>query len=122
MKMYKRIKRVHSLLRSNKFSDLVVRRILCKVLISPKYIISKRKMGGSYLGYPLTQPHSIAVTALRNYVKYNTNHIGIFTNKDSLNLSRNLEKDYIKAIGELLGADQIDGYVSSGGTESNLFG
>lgn len=84
---------------------------------------SPRAKGGFFMGYPHTQPLKIATQAMHNYLKYNSNHVGMVSaSQHPLTKSRELEKEAIKMLGDLFGADDVDGYINSGSTEGNIFG
>jgi tyrosine decarboxylase/aspartate 1-decarboxylase len=84
---------------------------------------SPRTKGGFFMGYPHTQPLKIATQAMHNYLKYNSNHVGMVSaSEQPLTKSRELEKEAIKMLGNLFGADDVDGYINSGSTEGNIFG
>ncbi len=96
--------------------------LINKQLLSGRTCLT-RERGGAFLGFPHTSPHPIAIKAYKSYLKYNTNHVGIFTNTtDSLNPSRNMEKSFIEMLGDLYGDANVDGYITSGGTEGNIMG
>mgnify|MGYP000075562783 FL=1 len=76
-----------------------------------------------FLGYPQSTPHPLGVEILAKYIQYNENHVGTFTNKNmQLNMTRQLEKELIEMMGQLYGDEDVDGYVTSGGTEGNIMG
>lgn len=76
-----------------------------------------------FLGYPQSMPHPLGVEIFTEYLSYNENHVGVFTNTDKVqNISRQLEKELIEMMGQLYGDINIDGYVTSGGTEGNIMG
>lgn len=82
---------------------------------------SSRSKGGTYIGYPQTQPHEVAIRAYEKYLAYNSNHVGVFTEDGVPNSkTRIFEQRTIQMLGNLYGCDDVDGYVSSGGTESNI--
>ncbi len=84
---------------------------------------SNREIGGNYIGYPHTTPLPIAIKAYKNFIRYNSNLVGTSTRiEGNVTYTRKLETDVIKMFGELYGDDNVDGYVSSGGTEGNIFG
>ncbi len=79
--------------------------------------------GRVFLGYPQTTPHPIAIETYKNYLEYNDNHVGTFSNNDAdLNITRRMEKQFIEMLGDLYGDIEVDGYVTSGGTEGNIMG
>ncbi|ACL75401.1 aminotransferase class I/II-fold pyridoxal phosphate-dependent enzyme [Ruminiclostridium cellulolyticum] len=79
--------------------------------------------GKVFLGYPQTTPHPIAIKTYKNYLQYNDNHVGTFSNNNTdLNISRKMEKQFIEMLGDLYGDIEADGYVTSGGTEGNIMG
>lgn len=85
--------------------------------------VSSRRAGGTFLGYPQTTPHYIAVKAYNKYLKYNTNQIGVFTNtSNEKSKTRRMEAEVIKMLGSLYGLPEVDGYITSGGTEGNIMG
>lgn len=76
-----------------------------------------------FLGYPQTTPHPIAIETYINYIKYNENQVGLFSNSTAkLNMTRDCEKRLIEMLGNLYGDATVDGYVTSGGTEGNIMG
>ncbi|WP_181899143.1 pyridoxal-dependent decarboxylase [Lachnotalea glycerini] len=85
------------------------------------YINSEEK--SVFLGYPQTIPHPIALETYKNYLEYNENHVGVFSNVfTQLDQTRKMEKELIEMLGDLYGDDTVDGYVTSGGTEGNIMG
>lgn len=84
---------------------------------------SSRSEGGSFMGYPQTTPHSIAIEAYEKYLPYNTNQIGVFSNPDHLgSKTRRMEYEILQMLGGLYGIINPDGYITSGGTEGNIVG
>lgn len=84
---------------------------------------SSRSKGGSFMGYPQTTPHPIAIASYEKYLPYNTNQIGVFSNCDHLgSKTRRMEYEILQMLGSLYGITNPDGYITSGGTEGNIVG
>lgn len=84
---------------------------------------SSRNQGGTFMGYPQTTPHAVAIEAYLSYMEYNTNHVGVFTNSNrQLTASQKMESEVIAMLGDLYGLNEADGYITSGGTEGNILG
>ncbi len=61
-----------------------------------------------------TEPHPIAMAAILKFLKLNRNNIGTHTrasNNEVWGLG-NLEKEAIFMIGDLMGSNKIDGYIT----------
>ncbi|GAB4506896.1 MAG: hypothetical protein Fur0017_31490 [Anaerolineales bacterium] len=91
------------------------------------------------LGFPGTYPHELALKTFAIFSELNPNNIGTHTHLDkSVKPERGgerkafygvnqLERQVIYMLGDLLGVKNpveknIDGYITSGGTEANLMG
>lgn len=76
------------------------------------------------LGFAMTKPHPISLKVLQQFQKKNNNNVGVHSMSQLRTLSgtRALENDIIKALGDLLNDKDIDGYITSGGTEGNITG
>lgn len=61
-----------------------------------------------------TQPHPIAVRAHNLFLETNLGDPGLFPGVTEI------EQRVVKMMGELLGCPDVEGYVSTGGTESNI--
>jgi tyrosine decarboxylase/aspartate 1-decarboxylase len=61
-----------------------------------------------------TQPHPIAVRAHNLFLETNLGDPGLFPGVAEI------EQKVVKMMGELLGCSDVEGYVSTGGTESNI--
>lgn len=61
-----------------------------------------------------TRPHPIAVKAHMQFIASNLGDIGLFSG------TRELEKKVIRIMGELMGDPNACGYITTGGTESNI--
>ena len=88
-----------------------------------KTILNQRKICNN-LGSLYTSPHSIAVKTWKKLIRLNPNNLGNWstTNKVRWDAS-DLEREVIHKTIDLLGGttSQLEGYVTSGGTESNIF-
>lgn len=75
------------------------------------------------LGFPMTQPHPLALEALAMYQPANPNNVGIHM-RDGLQRggSRRLECEVLSQLASLLHGSNVTGYLTSGGTEGNLYG
>ncbi len=79
------------------------------------------------MGFPGTKPLPIGVEAYTMFMREHPNNICTHTSEESekgFGGSQELERRAIYMMGELMGAtaDKIHGYISSGGTESNIMG
>lgn len=84
---------------------------------------SIREKGGSFLGYPHTTPLPIGIRAYKNFIRYNSNHVGTLTRLEcGMTYTRQMEVEVIQMLGELYGDNNVDGYMTSGGTEGNIYG
>src|SRR5659263_599741 len=61
-----------------------------------------------------TQPHPIAVKAHMQFIESNMGDFGLFQGR------KELEEKVIKMMGGMLGDDNACGYITTGGTESNI--
>lgn len=61
-----------------------------------------------------TRPHPIAVKAHMQFISSNMGDFGLFTG------TRELEESVIKMMGDMLGDQNACGYITTGGTESNI--
>lgn len=75
------------------------------------------------LGSLWTLPHSVAVKAYQSFLKYNPNHLGNWSHKESSRGTERLEYEVIQKMINLYHAskEEIEGYTTSGGTEGNIF-
>lgn len=76
------------------------------------------------LGWLYTLPHPVAVNAYKYFLDQNPNHLGSWTTKESRPFATQvLEREAIWKMIDLYHADKnkIEGYITSGGTESNIF-
>ena len=71
-----------------------------------------------------TNPHPIAIEAIKKFLEINPNNIGTHTrvNPENLGVIARIEKEVILMLGELMGSTDIDGYITQGGTEGNIMG
>ncbi len=106
-----------------KFPEEGVSREELERYINPGDNYSPRAGEGVFLGYPQSAPHPIAAEVYKNYVPFNENHVGMFSNcTTNMNITRTMEKQLIEMLGGLYGNPTVDGYVTSGGTEGNIMG
>lgn len=83
---------------------------------------------GTLLGYPGSTPLKESIQAINKFLLLNPNNIGTHTRGNSevgFRGIQELEAEAIAMIGGLFGGDeknQVDGYISSGGTEGNVMG
>jgi tyrosine decarboxylase/aspartate 1-decarboxylase len=61
-----------------------------------------------------TRPHPIAVKAHMQFIKSNLGDFGLFTG------TREIEQEVVRMMGSLMGAPHACGYITTGGTESNI--
>src|SRR5574340_1463484 len=61
-----------------------------------------------------TRPHPVAVKAHMQFIESNLGDFGLFSG------TKELEEIVIKTMGDLLGDSNACGYVTTGGTESNI--
>lgn len=76
-------------------------------------------------GFPTPRPHPVAVEAYSLALGYQSNISGMHLedlSKRHVNQFKNLEKEALTEIGEYLGDRNVEGYITSGGTEGNLMG
>ena len=71
-----------------------------------------------------TNPHPIAIEAVKKFLEINPNNIGTHTrvNPENLGVIARIEKEVILMLGELMASTDIDGYITQGGTEGNIMG
>ncbi len=69
---------------------------------------------GRILGSMCTCPHEIGVEAYYMFLESNLGDSGLFKG------TRNMEKEVIRMLGELLGKEDICGHIITGGTEANI--
>lgn len=82
------------------------------------------------LGFPGTTPIPISTEVYSEYLSHHANNIGMHTNRRNGNSelgfggSQEIERQVIEMVADLFGAspEEIDGYISSGGTEANIVG
>lgn len=75
---------------------------------------------GFRLGFPQTKPHKSALIGFKKLLEANSNNIG--DNNDDVDLvgTRAMEYEVIRSSAELFGDKNAKGYISTGGTESNI--
>lgn len=75
------------------------------------------------LGAMYTLPHKTAVEAYAKILKFNPNHLGNWSDKPAALETQKIEHEVIRKMVHLYGAarEGIEGYMTSGGTEGNLF-
>lgn len=69
---------------------------------------------GHILSSMCTYPHEIAVYAHRMFLESNAGNYGLFPG------TKDMEEEVIQMLGALLGNENASGYLSTGGTESNI--
>jgi tyrosine decarboxylase/aspartate 1-decarboxylase len=78
------------------------------------------------IGFPGTRVDPVAVKAVKMFIGFHPNNICTHTdNQESergFQGTQRLEKDFIFSLGNLLGSNRVDGYITPGGTESNIMG
>ncbi len=98
---------------------LIIKSYLNKV---KKILLSDRKKWN--LGWLLTPPNPLAIWTYRFFVDVNPNHLGNWsTQPNAHGGTQKLEQENIQALIDLYHADKshLEGYITSGGTEGNLF-
>jgi len=84
----------------------------------------EKKKRGFQFGKPTPIPYSTSLEALNMFSPINPNNIGLHTRKykKKLGLFQRYEREVISMIASLNGASlkEIDGYITSGGTEGNI--
>lgn len=77
----------------------------------------------SSYAYLLGKPHRDVLNIYNRFIKYNPNHLGNWSFGKNLDGSRKLENEVIKMLINLYKVDykEIEGYITSGGTEANIF-
>jgi len=75
------------------------------------------------LGSLCTPPHPVATKVYQSFLKYNPNHLGNWSYKEPGQGTERLEYEVIKKMIDLYHAPKegIEGYVTSGGTEGNIY-
>lgn len=92
-------------------------------LIRWKKLLGSTRMQWN-LGWLMTQPSLLAIWTYRYFLDINPNHLGNWSIRRSDHWgTQKLEQETIRAMTDLYHADDkhIEGYVSSGGTEGNLY-
>ncbi|KKU22128.1 MAG: Pyridoxal phosphate-dependent amino acid decarboxylase [Candidatus Nomurabacteria bacterium GW2011_GWA1_46_11] len=77
------------------------------------------------IGFPGTTPADISIEAFEMFLKSHPNNITTHTSGEGekgFGGTQALERDAISMVADLLGAEAIDGYITPGGTESNIMG
>lgn len=93
-----------------------------------KYLLEKLNLNIDYLkdnvvGFPGTTPDAVAVDAFSIYMAKHSNNICTHTSgvgEKGFDGSHELEVRVIRMMGSMLGDSTVNGYLSSGGTESNI--
>jgi len=75
------------------------------------------------LGALYTKPHIAAVKTYQSFLKLNPNHLGSWSGKEPKYGTEQLEYEIIKKMANLYHAPKgkIEGYITSGGTEGNIY-
>jgi tyrosine decarboxylase/aspartate 1-decarboxylase len=81
------------------------------------------------LGFPGTNPDPIATEIYSQHLSAHANNIGMHTNKKNASErgfsgTQEAERQVVEMMADLMGAspEEVDGYISSGGTEANIVG
>lgn len=77
------------------------------------------------IGFPGTTPAQIGVEAFQMFLPKHPNNICTHTSgigEVGFNGTQKLEREAIFMMADLLGAQSVDGYITPGGTESNIMG
>lgn len=77
------------------------------------------------IGFPGTEPDPISVEAFTRFLSRHPNNICTHTSGESekgFAGTQTLEKESVLMVGDLLGSESVDGYITPGGTESNIVG
>ena len=77
------------------------------------------------LGFPSMSPHPIGIHTFNQFQSLHTNTILTHTRgrgEKGFDGAKNLERDVIGMVGNLLGDNNVDGYITPGGTEANIMG
>lgn len=82
------------------------------------------------IGFPGTAPKQIAIEVYSECLSRHSNNIGMHTNKETAHCeigfagTQKAEGEVIAMLADLMSADthEVDGYITSGGTEANLVG
>ncbi|MGW2031559.1 pyridoxal phosphate-dependent decarboxylase family protein [Streptomyces sp. NPDC001811] len=75
------------------------------------------------LGFAMTAPHRLALDTFNRFAERNPNNVGVHTRfGDGVRGTRRLEREAVLALGGLLHADAVDGYLTSGANEGTLAG
>lgn len=80
---------------------------------------------GLIIGFPGTEPDPISVDAFERFLPRHPNNICTHTSGESEKGfvgTQTLEKESVFMVGDLLGSKSVDGYITPGGTESNIMG
>src|SRR5688572_18508756 len=80
--------------------------------------------GGIYrFGFAMNEPHPVAMEVQASFLPYNTTNVGVHTiESKKLKGTKLLEQQSIAMLSDLLHGDNLDGYITSGGTEGNIMG
>jgi glutamate/tyrosine decarboxylase-like PLP-dependent enzyme len=76
------------------------------------------------MGLLYTPPHTLAVATLRSFLDQNPNHLGNWSTPESRPFAtQSLERELVAELADLYGAasGSVEGYVTTGGSEGNLF-
>lgn len=75
------------------------------------------------LGAMYTLPHKTAVDAYKKMLEFNPNHLGNWSDKPMALETQRIEHEVVKKMIHLYGAGRanVEGYLTSGGTEGNMF-
>jgi len=73
------------------------------------------------MGFPVTNPHSVAIEAYKLFLYSNQNHTGTHSRQNRKHTSSHaLELNFIRQMGIFFGDKNVDGYINSGCTEGNI--
>ena len=108
---------------------LTCEEIQANLLKAKGKIIDYGDSNESIMGFPGTTPHSAGVDAFKMFIDSHPNNICTHTSgesEDGFTGTQELEKIAIFMMAKMLGVDNpdgnIDGYLTSGGTEANIMG
>lgn len=83
----------------------------------------KGKDGIYRFGFAMTEPHPITIEVQNSFLPYNTTNVGIHTiDTGILKGTKLLEQQCMGMLSDLLNGIDLDGYITSGGTEGNIMG
>ena len=87
---------------------MVLRELYTRFMREPKHLVD------NIIGSMTTMPHPLSVEAYRLFMFFNANDPMVFRE------THRLEREVISMLGEILGGEDVEGLITSGGTEANI--